>query len=59
MKLANAQETFFKALKQLDSYCIDSQLLELEVQAAKSVVNSRNRMCRAEQDALEEAKVKL
>ena len=55
VKLAEAQEKFFKALKQLHLSCTDRQLFELEVQAAKAAVNNCRRMCRSEEEARDEA----
>lgn len=59
LKLAMAQEPFYQALKSLDSLVIESQLLEFDVQAAKIAVNQTKRLCKAEQEALDDAKREL
>lgn len=57
LKLVQAQEPFYQALKALDSYVVESQMLEFEVQAAKAHVSQAKRLCKAEQEALEKAQV--
>lgn len=59
LKLVQAQEPFYQALKALDSYVVESQMLEFEVQAAKAHVSHTKRLCKAEQEALEKAQVFL
>ncbi|KAE8745116.1 hypothetical protein FOCC_FOCC008291 [Frankliniella occidentalis] len=59
LKLASQHEPFFQALKDLDNLVIESQTLEFEVANAKALKNSSQRLCSAEQEALEVAKKNL
>ncbi|KAK3930595.1 Structural maintenance of chromosomes protein 5 [Frankliniella fusca] len=56
LKLATKQEPFFQSLKELDNIIMESQTLDFDVQNAKAVKESTQRLCSAEQEALEAAK---
>ncbi|KAJ1526232.1 hypothetical protein ONE63_009389 [Megalurothrips usitatus] len=55
LKLAEAQEPFCMALKQLDSLVVESSVLEFDVQTAKALVSSTKQLCKKEKEAYENA----
>ncbi|XP_034233676.1 structural maintenance of chromosomes protein 5 [Thrips palmi] len=59
LKLINAQENLYSALKQLDSHVVENQLIGFEVQAARSLVEKTKQSCAAEKELLRNAEADL